>query len=183
MEVKIGKGTLIQNNNNQALNEIRISATGNIPNIPESTVFLNAFECSPNGTVFTPFLTLTVKYQGLPTDVDENKIYIALWNGTEWQKLAGFVDTKRKTISILIEHFSTYAIFAPAAPSQSVAPTISTTVSQPAVSVPAQLPQTSTPATEVAKPPISSWLIAIIFGISAAVTTGILLTVKNRRKT
>jgi hypothetical protein len=182
VEVKINKNTLIQNNGNLALDEIKILTTGNVLNIPDGTVLLDAYECSPGGTVFTPFLILTIKYKALPANVDENKIYIALWNGTEWQKLAGFVDTEKKTVTISVAHFSTYALFAPYISSQSAIPTLTTTASQPTISVPAQLPQTSSPTPEVPKPPVSSWLIGVIFGISAVATTGILLTIRSRRK-
>lgn len=70
-----------------------------------------AYKLAPDGITFNPPATLTMRYpKDLILDSDEG-IVIAMWSGDNWLWLNdSAVDAERHTVSVGIEHFSTYAI-------------------------------------------------------------------------
>ncbi|AKG53595.1 hypothetical protein DGWBC_0932 [Dehalogenimonas sp. WBC-2] len=75
---------------------------------------LFAYELGPSGSIFNPGISLTCSYTAslLPSDSIETDLYIAWWDGYQWIRLASAVDTNNHTVTTLIKHFSTYALFA-----------------------------------------------------------------------
>lgn len=78
------------------------------------------YTITPEGTTFDPGATLIFEYETacLPQDVSEDKLYMALWDpvAREWIDVEGEVDTASNTVSIFVEHLSTYALMAHARP-------------------------------------------------------------------
>lgn len=67
----------------------------------------------PSGTVFNTPVTLTFPYGALDlTGYNPQELAIYRWSETlnDWLKVGGVVDTSRKTISVPVYHFSTYAL-------------------------------------------------------------------------
>ena len=85
-----------------------------------------AYDLSPEGATFDPFITITLNYSHdqLPAGVDETRLFIARWDKTagQWQEIAGcVVDTVGKTISAKISQSGSYRAVAPVAPTTSKA--------------------------------------------------------------
>ena len=55
---------------------------------------------------------LTMKYDHatLPSGVLESTLYIAYWDGSQWQALPSTVDTQIGTVSAWLSHFSIWAL-------------------------------------------------------------------------
>ena len=74
------------------------------------------YEITPAGTTFEPEATLVFEYEtaGLPANVSEDMLYIALWDpaARTWTDLEGDVNPGTNTVTISIEHLSTYALMA-----------------------------------------------------------------------
>jgi hypothetical protein len=93
------------------------------PAPPPDAKIIEAYAFGPDNTTFAPAVTVTVKYDpaGLPSDVPEANLYLALLENSGWTTLASTVDTQAKTVTAQVSHFSTYALLgragaAPAVP-------------------------------------------------------------------
>jgi hypothetical protein len=74
---------------------------------------------TPAGLTFNKPVTLT-----LPIDPLEPNPAIVYWDGNAWQNLGGSVSADRKSISVTITHFSTYAAFWSGTPFALYLPTV-----------------------------------------------------------
>lgn len=127
------------------------------------------YDFGPTGATFVPPLIMTLKYDParLPPGMTESTLYIAFWDGTQWQKLTTTVNTTAKTVTARVPHFTDFAILGQVA---TTTPTI-ITISTP---LPAITP-TPTPA------PIPQW--PLIIGIIAAViVVGLIISFLIARK-
>ncbi|WP_328590980.1 PEGA domain-containing protein [Methanofollis fontis] len=90
---------------------------------------ISAYECTPDGTTFSPDIALTFilsedewKKFGPSAEVG--------WLNTssnEWERIAGEIDESQRTITVHIDHFSTYALFGDEQPYLTVVPEITGT--------------------------------------------------------
>jgi hypothetical protein len=116
--VKLEAGGQALDNEGRPLNSIIIERIL-IPPLPpmDSSLIGLAFKLGPKGTIFEPPATLTITYDegDLPIGVAEENLVIVLWDPVleNWVELDGcIVDSQTNTISVSIEHFSTFAVMA-----------------------------------------------------------------------
>jgi hypothetical protein len=116
---------------------------------------LLAYEFGPAGATFNPYITLSIKYGGvIPQNMSEGTLRLGVWNGSQWETVAGTLDIPTKTFTASLTHFSVIAllgrIVAPPTTTPPIAtttpPAPSTTTPPPTVT-PSTVPSTTTPAT------------------------------------
>lgn len=182
------------------------------PEPPRNAAFASAlYRLGPNGTTFSPAVTLTIAYdrQRIPVvGSDEKTLVIAYRNdGTGgWTNLPSTVDAERQTVSAAVSHFTQFAVLtslpvtAPAptvtpspAPvvSPAPAPKPTATIAPPpkttAAPVPTPAPPPETPPTPAPAPmppqppPANPWLTAGVVA-AAVVVVGVVLAILRRKK-
>jgi len=138
VSLDVAEGTKLLDSQGRALNSLSASEVTS-PSVPpsESTIIC-AYNFGPDGAQFEPAITLTMSYTPdmLPEGAKEKELYIAYWDGSQWQILEGStVDTTAYTISAKVSHFTQFAVIskepAPATFSLS-APSISPAEKEPA---------------------------------------------------
>lgn len=79
---------------------------------------LYAFDCSPDGVSFSPAITLTFVLSEDEWERYGNRAEAGWFNSTSgaWERVPGTADANERTITIQVSHFSTWALFAEAAP-------------------------------------------------------------------
>ncbi|WP_274924109.1 PKD domain-containing protein [Methanogenium marinum] len=110
-------GILQENISIVAVPVTTIPSPGTIGLIEHSRA-LYAYACTPEGVSFTPAITLTFSLSEEEWDAYGDEAQAAWFNSTsgEWEVLAGVADAGNRTITIQIDHFSTYALFAEVVP-------------------------------------------------------------------
>jgi PKD repeat protein len=75
---------------------------------------LYAFECSPDGTTFSPAITLTFVLTEDEWEIYGSQAEVGWYNSEsgEWETITGVANADQRTITVQISHFSTYALFA-----------------------------------------------------------------------
>lgn len=73
-----------------------------------------AYDCAPDGITFNPAITLTFTLTADEWDLCGGQAQAAWFNSMsgEWEVIAGVADADKRTITIPVSHFSTYALFA-----------------------------------------------------------------------
>jgi hypothetical protein len=127
--------------------QITVIQLATSPTPPANSKVIEAYAFGPDNTTFNPAASVTLKYDpaGLPADVQESSLYIALLDNSNWTEVPSKVDTQAKTLTAQVSHFSTYALLGrvtatPVVPEAPVTPTIPVTPTAPAA-------PTKTPAT------------------------------------
>jgi len=120
----------------QQITAIQLATT---PAPPAGSKVIEAYAFGPDNTIFNPAASVTLKYDpaNLPADVQEADLYVALLENSDWTEVPSAVDTKAKTVTAQISHFSTYALLGrvtaePVAPVTPVTPTAPITPAAPA---------------------------------------------------
>ena len=143
VKVVIPKGSRLSKADGSAARDLSAQPAPTLPPVPETLRAIGqALELSPDGTTISPPASLTLGYslEEVPAGVAESQLRIAYWNGSAWEPQPGTVDTKAKSVTIALNHFSVYALMAPlAAPPAQPAPTATPT------STPTPIPPTPTP--------------------------------------
>jgi hypothetical protein len=126
LSIQVNAGTRLLDGAGQPLTLLLITVPPS-SSIPSSlpNAFVLIYDISPSGATFVPPITLIMYYDParLPPGVSESTLYMAYWNGSEWRSLPGTVDTRRKTISALLSHFSLFALMGKLAPTPTSTPT------------------------------------------------------------
>jgi hypothetical protein len=142
---------------NSALTALSSEVLASPPAPPAGNALVLAYNLSPEGATFNPALTIILSCDPtkLPKDVAEKDLYLAYYDGNQWQALASTVDTVAHTVSAGITHFSRYALLGkitpPALPVPSPTPSPS----------PTDLPAPATTSTpEEQLPPVSAPTVA-----------------------
>ncbi len=117
VELRIAKGTIVRNKYGRALTSLNIAPIDENRAANYGSVLISQlYEIEPGGATFNGSANLVFRYSNaeLPSDVSANNLYIALWDpaAMTWTDLGGTVDTDAGTVSILINHLSTYALMA-----------------------------------------------------------------------
>jgi hypothetical protein len=114
IELFIPKGTVVKNKYGQALVSLRITPQENQAAGPGSIMIGQPFVIEPDGATFNGPATLIIRYSDseVPAGFPVDKLYIALWDPATltWIDLGGTVDAGAGTVSVEIDHLSTYAL-------------------------------------------------------------------------
>jgi len=124
----VDAGTKLLDAQNQPIIQITASIPTSMPAPPSQNAIVLPYDFGPDGATFEPPMTLTLKYDPatLPQGVNESTLYIAYWDGSQWQMLPSTVDTVAKTLTVMISHFTDYAVMAPLATTTATAAPIIT---------------------------------------------------------
>jgi hypothetical protein len=117
LTVRIPFGTLVKKRVGAALTSIRITPLGESQAAKQGSVLIGqSFEVEPSGATFEASAFLVFRYSpsDIPADISVNNLYIALWDpiASVWTDLGGKVDPSARTITVPIQHLSTYALMA-----------------------------------------------------------------------
>jgi len=79
---------------------------------------LYAFDCGPEGTTFSPAISLTFVLSEEEWNLYGSRAEVGWFNSETgvWEAVSGVADADMRTITIEISHFSTYALFAELVP-------------------------------------------------------------------
>lgn len=112
-------GTIVKNKNGNQIPAytVRVKINLDPPAPPKATNIIGmSYNYEPSGATFKPPLTMTFKYDPalIPNGVAEKDLVLAFYDAElgEWVKLECVVDTKNKTITALVSHFTEFAILA-----------------------------------------------------------------------
>jgi hypothetical protein len=102
----------------QPIQVINMSVTEIHPAPPEDRIIIAAFNFSPNGARFHPYITITLDYTNdmIPADVNESTLVIAFYNESSsgWEYLSnGVINANANTITFTVDHFTVFSIQTP----------------------------------------------------------------------
>jgi hypothetical protein len=178
VSLNIPAGAQLLNAQGQPLSLLSISVLTSVPPSSQDAIVL-VYDFGLAGATFTPPITLTFKYDlaTLPPGVLEDKLYIAYWDGSQWQKLTSIVDTEDKTVTALVSHFTQFSVMG-----QLSVPTSAPTPTPKLVLEPTPTPMpvsTHTPAP--ASQPLNRWLIVGIIGGVGVIVIALIAVLTRRR--
>jgi len=165
LSLSISKGTKLLSASNTALSNLSVVPAAAPAAAPSNNAILMAYSLGPKGANFSPALTLTLTYDpaGLPAGTAEKDLYIAWFDGSQWQKLETTIDTATHTATARITHLSDFALVgpaaaapAPAAPSATPNATQPPAATTPATTQPAGTPPSTTVPAATTKPPTTA---------------------------
>ena len=107
----IAGGTILHDASGNALITVSVSAVTVPPSPPAGSNVVFSYDFGPDGANFNPSITLNMNYD--PTQLGgakEDDLYVAWWDGTQWQALTGTVDKVNHTVSVSVTHFTRYAL-------------------------------------------------------------------------
>lgn len=111
MSLYIPKGVKAVDSSGNPLTSIRVELENDIALVTENNQIIGpVFKILPSLARFDPYIILTLYYTGLPENVDPENLTIAYYSESGWIPVKSIVDTKTKTVSAEIDHFSYYAI-------------------------------------------------------------------------
>jgi hypothetical protein len=111
----IPKDTIVKGKSGQRVSSISIVET-EIPdnNGLDSTGISLNYRIEPDGTTFDPYAVLVYTYNDadIPEGISESSLYIALWDSLaqDWVNLGGTVDPVANTVTVQVQHLSTYTL-------------------------------------------------------------------------
>jgi len=113
LTITVNKGTIALDENGKPLKLLSIYEDQNPPDPPTgANIITIPYTLEPSGAKFSPPLTFTWTYDELPEGADEDNLVIAFWNGFKWVYFDCEVNTKDKTITASVSHFTTFAALA-----------------------------------------------------------------------
>lgn len=116
MALSIPRGTRLSKSDGSPVTSITVRPVStNIPPVPTGLAVIGqVLDFGPEGTKLDPPAKMTIDYlpAQLPPGTVEEKLFAAFWNGKDWAPLKSAVDTKAKTVTYEISHFSLYALMA-----------------------------------------------------------------------
>jgi hypothetical protein len=117
IRLHIPAGTKALGADGTPLTELTVMAESTPPSPDEGFIILAAFDFSPDGATFTPYIRLTISYDpySLPSGFDETKLTLAYYdevNGV-WELIpASSIDIDNHTATFYIDHFTIFAVMA-----------------------------------------------------------------------
>jgi hypothetical protein len=115
--IEIAEGTKALTFDDKPLETIQMLTITNPPSLPDNCELIGlAYDFQPNGAIFSPFITITLKYDpnSLTEGVSEKNIclaYVSMEDGL-WHRLPSVVDPVNQSISAQASHFTVFAILA-----------------------------------------------------------------------
>ena len=148
--LNIANKTKLLNKAGSALAIMTVKNAVSPPLVPTGNVLLMSYVFGPDGATFDPAIDMVITYdpKKLPEGVGEADLYLAYFDGSQWQYLASEIDTRAKIITARITHFSVYALIGKIVPPKTPSPTPLLTPSatiKPTVSLSVNAVITSTP--------------------------------------
>jgi len=116
--IYIPKNTFCLDEKGKRLKELAIRVEEESPELPVDYLLLSkAYNFSPGGTTFDPYLRLTLAYEDndIPEEVTGGDLYIAYYN-TDWVLPDDISDIERNRISTDVTHLTLFAIIAKSPP-------------------------------------------------------------------
>ncbi len=115
ISISVPQGTIAYSPNGSLTQKITIKNLNSLLEQPANATILKAFDCGPDGTIFSNSIILTLSYKpnDLPPDVIEDNLFIATWNESSWNPIPCVVDKVAYTVTAHIGHFSSYALMIP----------------------------------------------------------------------
>ena len=112
VSLDVSEGTKLLDSQGEALASLSASEVTSPPAPPAKNAIVSAYDFGPDGATFEPAITLTMNYtpDTLPEGVNESELYIACWDGSQWQTLDSTVDTTTHTVTAKVSHFSQFAV-------------------------------------------------------------------------
>jgi len=134
LTLTIPEGTIVLDKDDNPVINLEADVDTSPPLPPKDASIIGlAYDFGPDGTTFTPPITLTRSYDpdDIPEGVAEEALVLAWYDEVagEWVELDCVVDTGNNTITASIEHFTTFAIIG------AVIPSVTPPVSAPAPAV------------------------------------------------
>ncbi len=114
ISICIPKDTLCLDKDGNRLRELVIKVEGQAPPPPEDYLILSkAYDLSPDGATFNPYLRLTLAYEegDIPEGIEEEALYIAYY-GYGWIPLDSVVDAQGDKVFAELTHLTPFAIMA-----------------------------------------------------------------------
>jgi PKD repeat protein len=118
--ISVSTGTKVTDASGESVSSIRIVdiPVSDVPaamDVPEmdDAMALHAYECTPNGTTFSPAIHLTFTLSEEEWEQYGESAKVGWYNDDtgEWEIIQGTADASTRTITIQVSHFSTYALF------------------------------------------------------------------------
>ena len=109
------EGTFVRNKYGQALVSLSITPKEEVQAASSGSVMIGQpYAIEPEGATFEGSASLIFQYSEIPAGIPANNLYIALWDEDTiaWTDLGGTVDAGAGTITIPINHLSTYTLMA-----------------------------------------------------------------------
>ncbi|MFC2021610.1 carboxypeptidase regulatory-like domain-containing protein [Chloroflexota bacterium] len=127
----IAAGTKLLDSQGSALDSLSASKVTSPSAPPSESAIVSAYNFDPDGATFEPAITLTTSYdlEALLEQVTEDELYIAYWDGSQWQGLESTVDAKADTVSAKISHFTQFAVIGKLPPTTAEPTLVSFTIS------------------------------------------------------
>lgn len=185
----INKGTVAKAKVGAPISQLSATGMAEPPLAPvDSSIVGLAYDLGPDGTTFTPPITLTFTYDpvDIPEGVSEGDLVIAMWDEAAAERLVldGFtVDPVTHTITALVSHFTPFAVIAPAPEEEEVVPSEEEVVPPEEKVVPAEEEVIPPAEEEAPAKPINWGLIGgIIAGVVAVGLPIIFLLIRRRQE-
>ena len=117
VSLSIGEGTYLLNSEGQVLDSLSVTKVTS-PSPKPGSAIASAYDFGPDGATFEPAISLTMSYDdgALPEEAREDELYIAYWDGSQWQSLESTVDTESHIVQTKVSHFTHFAIIGELAP-------------------------------------------------------------------
>jgi hypothetical protein len=196
--MNIPSGTRLLDAAGNPLSNITFGMPATLPPAPADGIIVVGIDLTPNGATFSPFITLTMKFNpaSLPAGTDLSKLKLGFWDGSTWQVLSSSqVNLQTNEISAQVTHLTVFAVLgskAPAptstpAPTPTPTPTTTTTTTT-STTQPTTTTTTTTSTTQPTSTPpatgggISVWLIVIIIIVVILIIVIIYMMARSRKK-
>jgi len=150
VEIKITAGTTALNKNGSPITNLTSEVDASPPPAPEGFGgILLPCNFGPDGATFSPPITLTFHYNpaDLPENTNEEDLVLAFYDKSagkwDWDTFRSEVDAAKNTITVWVEHFTSFAILVPQAetpPEATIPPAKPDTTGPEATPAPAPAP-------------------------------------------
>ena len=115
--IRLFKGVQALSKDNRRLQNITVAKIDQLDKVVNGFTTLDlGYEFGPEGASFDPPITITFHYDParLPKGVDEKNLVVTTYDPAKksWSALKSQVDSKAKTVSAEVSHFSMYALMA-----------------------------------------------------------------------
>ncbi len=112
VSLEIVKNTKLLDSQGNVLKSLSATKVASPSTPPSESVIVTAYDFGPDGAKFEPAITLYMNYnpETLPDGITPDELYIAYWDGSQWQGLASTVNTESYTVKTVVSHFTQFAI-------------------------------------------------------------------------
>ena len=122
--IEIAEGTRMKTASGELLTSVNMNRVLANPTAPQGEQVLEAQDMTPNGATFDQPITVTLAFDPakLPKGVKNTDLTMNFFDGTKWVRLDSLLDITANTLSAKVNHFTVFAILAPATSAPASAP-------------------------------------------------------------